>query len=97
MQNASTTSGMAARLPAWMPCPVDSDRRTGPCHGSSTTTPTAAPTVATMPAVTRSRLRRVDGGLVRGNMSIGVELERFVDPRLERSSTLGDRARGKHR
>jgi hypothetical protein len=53
--------------------------------------------MATMPAVTRSRLRRVDGGLVGGNMSIGVELERLVDPRLERSSTLGDRARGKHR
>jgi hypothetical protein len=66
MRNAGATSGMAARLPACMPWPVDSDRRMGPRHGSPTTTPTAAPNVATMPAATRSRPRRVDGVRGRG-------------------------------
>ena len=55
----STTSTTAGRSPASRPCVDDSERMTGPCHGSQRKTPQAAPTRTTTAIHGRNCCKRV--------------------------------------
>ena len=77
-----------------MPWPVDSARMTGPCHGSHTTTPTAAASNTTTPIAAATRPERVGDDRVLGNMSARLwEFVRLVDAGVDGRPSLGSRRR----